>query len=109
MKPFALFSVMVLLAACENGVAIPDLRATPTPAASAAPVAPTPQPTDKQRFIAAIENNGCVISTSTIGAILTQASINQGQLANLTVELEQEGALMPEGDSAVRLTSARCP
>lgn len=70
--------------------------------------APTQQLTDKQRLVAAIEGNGCVINISTIGAILSQASINQDQLAALTVELETEGALAPDGTDTVRLSSNNC-
>jgi hypothetical protein len=70
--------------------------------------APTPQLSDKQRLVSAIESNGCVINVGTIGAILSQASINQTQLANLTVELENEGALAPDGTDTVRLSSNNC-
>ena len=70
--------------------------------------APTPQLSDKQRFVAAIEGNGCVINTSTIAAIMSQASINQNQLTTLTVELENDGALAPDGTDTVRLSSNNC-
>ena len=70
--------------------------------------APTPQLSDKQRLVAAIESNGCVINVSTIAGILTQASINQNQLAALTVELENDGALAPDGTDTVRLSSNNC-
>jgi len=70
--------------------------------------APTPQLTDKQRFVAAIEANGCVINIATIGPIMTQASINQDQLEALTVELEGDGVLAPDGTDTVRLSSNNC-
>ena len=70
--------------------------------------APTPQLSDKQRLVAAIESNGCVINVSTIAAIMAQASINQNQLAALTVELENDGALAPDGTDTVRLSSNNC-
>lgn len=70
--------------------------------------APTPQLSDKQRFVAAIESNGCVINVATIGGIMSQASINQDQLATLTVELENDGALAPDGTDTVRLSSNNC-
>lgn len=69
---------------------------------------PTPQLTDKQRFVAAIETNGCLINVSTIGPIMSQASINQNQLAGLTVELENDGVLSPDGTDTVRLSSNNC-
>lgn len=70
--------------------------------------APTLQLSDKQRLVAAIESNGCVINISTIAAIMSQASINQDQLAALTVELENDGALAPDGTDTVRLSSNNC-
>ncbi len=112
MKPLFALTAMAFLAACENGLVVPDLRgAAPTPAAAGAPeevLAPTVQLSDKERFVAAIENNGCNININTIGPIMAQASINQDQLAGLTVELEGEGALAPDGDESVRLTSPNC-
>jgi hypothetical protein len=69
---------------------------------------PTRQLSDKERFVAAIESNGCVINVATIGPIMAQASINQDQLAALTVALESDGALAPDGTDTVRLSSNNC-
>ncbi|MEO9865679.1 MAG: hypothetical protein ABJO29_06520 [Yoonia sp.] len=70
--------------------------------------APTRQLSDKERFVAAIEANGCVINIATIGPIMSQASINQDQLATLTVALETDGVLAPDGTDTVRLSSNNC-
>lgn len=70
--------------------------------------APTRQLSDKERFVAAIESNGCVINIATIGPIMSQASINQDQLATLTVALENDGVLAPDGTDTVRLSSNNC-
>lgn len=79
--------------------------ASPTPQTASAP---TPQLSDKQRLVAAIESNGCLMNASTIAPIMAQASINQTQLAALTVELESDGALAPDGTDTVRLSSNNC-
>jgi hypothetical protein len=70
--------------------------------------APTPQQSDKDRFVSAIEANGCVMNVSNIGAIMSQASINRNQLATLTVALESDGVLAPDGTDTVRLSSINC-
>jgi hypothetical protein len=69
---------------------------------------PTRQLSDKERFVAAIETNGCVINVATIGPIMAQASINQDQLATLTVALQNDGVLAPDGTDTVRLSSNNC-
>ena len=115
-----LIPAAVALSACADVPLIPDFRDTGAADASA-PVAaaptegpvtevliPTVQASDKDRLLTAIEANGCVINVSTIGPILSQASINQTQLANLTVELENDGMLAPSGTDTVRLSSANC-
>lgn len=108
MKPVLALAAVGLLAACENGFVVPDFRdALGGPSTPEA--APTVQLSDKERLVAAIEANGCVIDINTIGPIMAQASINQDQLASLTLELESEGALAPDGEEQVRLTSANCP
>ena len=70
--------------------------------------APTPQLSDKDRFVSAIEANGCVMNVANIAAIMSQASINRDQLATLTVALENDGALAPDGTDTVRLSSNNC-
>lgn len=69
---------------------------------------PTRQLSDRERFVAAIEANGCVINISTIAPIMAQASINQDQLATLTNQLEADGMLSPDGTDTVRLSSNNC-
>lgn len=70
--------------------------------------APTPQLSDRERLIAAIEANGCVITTATVAPILARASINPDQLAALSVQLEADGMLSPDGTDTVRLSSNNC-
>jgi len=110
-KLFALAAV-AMLAACENGFVIPDFRGNADPAgvASGGPLAPTPQPSDRARFISAIEANGCVIDVTTVAAIMAQASINVDQLKSLSEDLDREGVLKKlEGEDAARLISPACP
>lgn len=113
MTRFLLIPVVLGLAACSD-LSVPDFRntGTATAPAAAAPVEAVPTPTvqlsDKDRLLTAIEANGCVITAGNVGAILTQASINAEQLASLTMELETDGLLSPDGTDTVRLSSSNC-
>lgn len=95
LKIGAVLAAALTLGACAG---------TTAPQASA----PTVQLSDKERLVAAIEGNGCVINAGTIGGILADASINQNDLAPLVVELETEGRLAPDGETTVRLSSNNC-
>ncbi|MEL6571483.1 MAG: hypothetical protein AAFQ64_07490 [Pseudomonadota bacterium] len=110
MKRLTLLATVVALAGCENGVAFPDFRGIVAGDGPNEASDPTLQVSDRDRVIAAVEANGCVISSATVGPIMTQASVNRDQLFNVSQGLEAEGALAaPTDDGTVRLISPNCP
>lgn len=108
MKHFLTLAAVVTLAGCENGLAFPDLRGTLSGNNVTEASDPTIQLSDRERFIAAVETNGCVINVDTVGPIMAQASINRDQLATVSQALEAEGALTPVDADNVKLTSTNC-
>ena len=70
--------------------------------------APTPQLSDMERLVAAIEANGCTISPANAGPIQAQASLASGALASLLTEMESAGRLAPDGADTLRLSSNNC-
>ena len=109
MMRFALIPAVLALAACEDGFSMPDFRGSIGGNGTTEVSDPTLQLSDRERFVTAVEANGCVINAATITPIMTQASINRDQLTIVSQGLEAEGALTPNGDGSVRLTSLNCP
>jgi len=91
MKKWCVLPAVLMLAACENGLAIPDLRGAIGGAEAAEP---TVQLSDKQRFIAAIGANGGSISPANVGTILQQASLGADRSSELLIEMVDEGTLV---------------
>lgn len=109
MKHLLTLTAIVALAGCENGFAFPDFRGVLAGDGPNEASDPTLQISDRDRVIAAVEANGCVINPGTIGPIMTQASVNQDQLFVVSQALEAEGALAaPADDGSVRLISPNC-
>ena len=121
MKRFLILPTFALLAACENGLAIPDFRGvggddrgtmqTGT-SAMANPqfdssVDLVPQ-TAKERLIAATEASGCVINVSTIAGIMQDAAVGNDELPGLVTELENDGLIAPTGPDGLRLKTPTC-
>ena len=113
MKRIALATALLGLAACGDVI---DFRSggggarAPQPAARIAPP-PPPAPvvlTAKERLVAAIEDNGCMLDASNVGAVLDQAVIGQSELLTLAPELEAEGRAEVSGSGAIRVMTDRC-
>lgn len=112
MKRIVLLAAITALAACENGLSIPDLRGAmgsdrgtlrPDPVA-----VETPAPmVAKERLAAAMEANGCVFNSGTATAIMTGAAIGTDELGGLMTELETEGRIVKDG-SELRIVSPTC-
>jgi hypothetical protein len=100
------------VSACDGGFQMPDFRgdqAAGPGALDTAPIdTPTIQPTAKERLVASLEGQGCVLNQTNVATVLTNASINQDELVQLVSELKAEGRVQSEGDSAVRLMSGNC-
>lgn len=91
--------------------------AAPIPVAGpvvAVPVPPEPEPAPapnplsaKERFVAAVEANGCVMTAQNVRAIMSQATVGTGDLENIIVSLTNEGRAVPDGAN-IRVISDTC-
>ena len=106
-------TALLALTACGT-IQMPDLRQSRDPGRIApAAVAPAPAPaptplTAKERLVAAIESNGCVLNAGNVGAVLEEATIGQQELLQLAPQLEAEGRASVAGDGAIRVNTAAC-
>ena len=118
------FPMLRLLSVAVLGFAsactVPDFRA-PLTAPQQVPVlvSPTPTPTPlptpvnpasaKERFVQAVEANGCTFSSANSGTILADATLSQGDLGGIITELRTEGrgSIAPDGQG-FRLNTGLC-
>ena len=87
-----------------------DLVATP-PAPSVSPAAPVFIPSNiapKERLVAAIAANGCVLTAANVDTILLQAQLMQPELRPLTNELAAEGRAEVSGEGTIRVLTETC-
>ena len=73
--------------------------------------APTPLPATlapKERLVAAIAANNCLLTASNVDTILTQARITQPELRALTAELAAEGRAEVSGEGTIRVLTDTC-
>jgi len=98
------------LAACSGGLELPDLRSGGEAEAPDVMEAPTAALTAKERFIAAVEAEGCVLDANTINAVLANAQLSASDLAAAAGELEAEGrAVGNQAAGTIRVISPNCP
>ncbi|NAZ35812.1 hypothetical protein [Rubellimicrobium sp. CFH 75288] len=77
----------------------------------AARPAATPTPVDlppEQRLVAAIEQEGCVLTRDNLGAVLLRANLTQADLPGLTAALQARGQVEAAGGDSIRILSASC-
>lgn len=106
---FAALALLSLTAACAPFMAAP--ASNPAPAQPAPQVQPpAPPATPKDRLVAAIEANGCLLTPDNVGGILLRANLTRDELAALTQELRAEGRVEvpPAGGGTIRLLSQNC-
>ena len=101
----------VALSAC-TGFEIPDFRtgpiAVPAPEPTPAPVV-NPR-SAKERFVTAVEQNGCVLDQGNSVLILEQATLSREDLARVMTELKTEGRGRVTADqTGFQVISAVCP
>jgi hypothetical protein len=93
---------LLVLAACGNAPAGgADIVSQPAPQ-----VLPPAQP--KDRLIAAIEAQDCVLSRQNVEAILLDANLTQAQLAELTPQLAAEGRAEVAAEGTIRVLTDNC-
>lgn len=84
--------------------------------ACAAPTAPSSQPapqvlapaTPKDRLVAAIEAQNCLLTASNVDAILLDANLVSADLATLTPELAAEGRAEVAAEGTIRVLTDNC-
>ncbi len=74
----------------------------PQPAGVAASSAP------EDRLIAALETQGCVLTSSNVEAVLLAANLTQADLPALTNTLASQGRIEPTDGTAIRVLSDNC-
>ena len=113
MNRILLITGFAALSACSGGFEIPDLRPGGDGMASepmAQDVMEAPALTAKERLVAAVEAEGCVLDASTINSVLANAQLSTSDLAAAAGELEAEGrAVGDQAAGTIRIVSANCP
>ena len=101
MNRFAPLAALALLSACAPMMM---LLPAPTPAA----VTPAANLPPKERLVAAIAANNCLLTASNVNTILAQARISQPDLRALTAELAAEGRAEVSGEGTIRVLTDTC-
>ena len=101
---FATLGAFVALSACGGSTAYTtdDMGMTAAPAVQAAPLAP------KDRLVAAIESENCVLTASNVESILLEANLTQAELVALTPELAAEGRAEVAATGTIRVLTNNC-
>ena len=98
---FAVLSLALTLSGCGMfPLRMSDNRAVPAP--MPATLAP------KERLVAAIAANGCLLTASNVSTILSQAEIAQPDLRALTNALAAEGRAEVSGEGTIRVLTDTC-
>lgn len=110
MTRITLVSAIALLSACSGGLEIPDLRPGGDAMSDDVSSVEAPVLTAKERLVAAVEAQGCVIDAGTINAVMANASLSSTDLAAAAGELEAEGrAIGDQATGSIRIISPGCP
>jgi hypothetical protein len=84
-------------------------------AGCAQPVPRAPQPvgvavsaSPQDRLVAALEAEGCELTSANVGAVLLRANLRQADLPALTSQLQAQGRIEATEGSSIRLLSDNC-
>ncbi len=91
------------LALASCAAPVPEQPEFGTPPAAVAP----PDPPEV-RLVAAIEDQGCVLTSANVGPILLAANLTQAELVDVTPRLETAGRVQVTGEGAIRVLTDRC-
>lgn len=96
---------LVVLSACAVPIPRPAPTIEPLPSIEPAPI---PQ-SAKERFLRAVEMNGCEVNESNSNIILQDATLSQADLARILTELQNEGRGAISADQrGFQVTSGAC-
>lgn len=94
------------------GLAVLSACVAPPPVAGPGTSQPVPQvlppAQPKDRLIAAIEAQNCVLTADNVEAILLDAQLTQADLIALTPELAAEGRAEVAAEGTIRVLTANC-
>jgi len=94
------------------GLAVLSACVAPPPAAGPATPQPVPQvlppAAPKDRLVAAIEAQNCVLTAANVETILLDAQLTQADLIALTPELAAEGRAEVAAEGTIRVLTANC-
>lgn len=94
--PLLLLAGALALSACGQGAQ------SPQPVGLSASAAPA------DRLIAAIEAEGCTLTSGNVGSVLLRANLTQADLPGLTDALSTQGRLAATDGSSLRVLSPNC-
>ncbi|MCP1167510.1 hypothetical protein [Limimaricola litoreus] len=98
-----------VLGACTAGAQIGNLGAqgrVGSVASASAPAAAPLAPAD--RLVAAIEAQGCAITSDNVAQVLLKANLTQQQLLELGPQLTAQGRAEVTDDGTIRVLTANC-
>ena len=98
---FAVLGLALTLSGCGM---VPMRNSDPQAAPAPLPATLTP----KERLVAAIAANGCLLTASNVNTILAAARISQPDLRALTAELAAEGRAEVSGEGTIRVLTETC-
>jgi hypothetical protein len=84
------------------------LSACSTPVPPPGPVGAPPAASPEDRLVSAIESEGCVLTSSNVGAVLLRANLRQADLPGLTSSLAAQGRIEAADGSSIRVLSNNC-
>lgn len=80
--------------------------------AACSPMSPQPvgvaAASPEDRLVAAIEAEGCLLTSANVGAVLLRANLVQADLPGLTASLSSQGRLAAADGSTIRARSPAC-
>ncbi|WP_341366721.1 hypothetical protein [Yoonia sp. BS5-3] len=106
MKHYLALACVAALSACAVPIPVSAPVAEPAPIEEPAPVV-NPQ-SAKERFVAAVEANGCLMTAGNVTTIMSQATVGVGDLETIIVALQSEGRATADGAN-IRVITETCP
>ena len=84
------------------------LSACTQPAPAPQPVGAASTASPEDRLVAAIETEGCVLTSANVGAVLLRANLTQSELPPLTSALAAQGRIEASDATSIRVLSNDC-
>lgn len=85
-----------------------SLSACSQPARAPQPVGPAVSASAEDRLVAALETEGCTLTSANVAAVLLRANLTQAELPGLTSTLAAQGRIEATDGSSIRVLSNNC-